>query len=80
MSFPASRSLKDFHHERLSQGQNVSLINLGCARNLVDSQTIVNNLKRNGHRMTSLQQAQVAVVNTCTFIEEAKKGIARYHC
>jgi ribosomal protein S12 methylthiotransferase len=67
------KTTKDFHQERVSQGQNVHVINLGCARNLVDSQTILGNLKRGGHRIVDFERADVAVVNTCAFIEEAKQ-------
>ena len=67
------RTTKDFQQAQLSQGQNVGLINLGCARNLVDSQAILGNLKRQGHRIVDLNKAQIAIVNTCGFIEEAKK-------
>lgn len=67
------KTIKDFHIERMAEGQKVGVINLGCARNLVDSQTILTNLKRSGHRIVPIEKADVAVVNTCAFIEEAKK-------
>ena len=68
------RSTKDFHQERVAQGRKVGIINLGCARNLVDSQTILGNLKRQGHRITTdVAGADTVVVNTCAFIAEAKK-------
>ncbi len=68
------RSTKDSNQERVSQGRNVGVINLGCARNLVDAQTILGNLKRQGHRITAdVAGADTVVVNTCAFIEEAKK-------
>jgi len=46
---------------------------LGCARNLVDSQVILGHLKKNGHHIVDVNQSDVAIVNTCAFIEEAKK-------
>jgi ribosomal protein S12 methylthiotransferase len=67
------KTTKDFTYERESQGQRVGLINLGCARNLVDSQNILSNLKRKGHRIVDMKLADVAIVNTCAFIEDAKK-------
>lgn len=63
----------DFFQERLQQGQKIGVINLGCARNLVDSQTILGRLKREGHHIVPSEQADVAIVNTCSFIEEAKQ-------
>lgn len=63
----------DFINERVRQGQNVGLINLGCARNLVDSQAILGRLKKSGHRIVDMKNADIAIVNTCSFIEEAKR-------
>ncbi|OGX09095.1 MAG: ribosomal protein S12 methylthiotransferase RimO [Omnitrophica WOR_2 bacterium GWA2_47_8] len=51
----------------------VGLINLGCARNLVDSQAILGNLKKKGHRIVDIAKADIAIVNTCSFIEDARK-------
>lgn len=73
MSQEPVKTTNDFHRERETQGQNVGVVNLGCARNLVDSQTILSNLKRQGHKITELERSDVAVVNTCAFIEEAKQ-------
>lgn len=68
------KTTKDFSRERIARGRNVGIINLGCARNLVDSQTILGNLKRQGHRITAgAAGADMVVVNTCAFIEEAKR-------
>ncbi len=64
---------QDFHQERLAQGQKVGVINLGCSRNLVDSQAILGRLKKNGHRIVDIGKADVAIVNTCSFIDEAKQ-------
>lgn len=63
----------DFINDRVRQGQNVGLINLGCARNLVDSQAILGRLKKSGHRIVDMKNADIAIVNTCSFIEEAKQ-------
>lgn len=67
------KTTTDFKKERMNQGQKVGVINLGCARNLVDSQTILSNMKRDGHKIVDIEQADVAVVNTCAFIDDAKK-------
>lgn len=68
------KSTKNFNQERVSDGRKVGVINLGCARNLVDSQTILGNLKRRGHRITTeVAGADMVVVNTCAFIEESRK-------
>ncbi|MBF0504665.1 MAG: MiaB/RimO family radical SAM methylthiotransferase [Candidatus Omnitrophica bacterium] len=63
----------DYHKERMSAGQKVGVINLGCARNLVDAQMMLGRLKKDKHRIVGHQQAQTVIVNTCSFIEEARK-------
>ena len=67
------KTTQDFHNERHTQGKNVGVINLGCARNLVDAQTILGHLKRTGHHIVDVADADIAIVNTCGFIEAAKK-------
>jgi len=50
----------------------VHLINLGCARNQVDSEIMSGRLQQAGHAMTDdPEQAEVIVINTCCFIEDA---------
>jgi len=45
---------------------------LGCAKNLVDSENVLGLLKMNGFPLvSSLQEAEVAIVNTCGFIQPA---------
>jgi ribosomal protein S12 methylthiotransferase len=47
---------------------------LGCPKNDVDSDKIIGSLQRDGLARTSdPEQADVIVVNTCAFIEEARK-------
>ena len=67
------KTTRDFQTERLHAGQKVGVINLGCARNLTDAQMILGRLKKNGHRIVEAKQAQVIIVNTCSFIEDARK-------
>ena len=67
------KTTRDFQKERLSAGQKVGVINLGCARNLVDAQMMLGRLKKNGYRIVDVTQAQTVIVNTCSFIEEARK-------
>ena len=39
------KTTQDFQKERLSAGQKVGVINLGCARNLVDAQMMLGRLE-----------------------------------
>lgn len=50
------------------------LISLGCAKNRVDSEEVLSYLSRNGFIIVSdPKQADLIIVNTCGFIEAAKK-------
>ena len=47
---------------------------LGCPKNLVDSEVMMGELVSHGHELTARpEQADVLVVNTCSFIDPAKK-------
>lgn len=51
----------------------ISLISLGCAKNLVDSEHMLARLRDAGYTITDdMAEADVGVVNTCGFIEAAK--------
>ena len=52
----------------------VGFVNLGCSKNQVDSEVMLGTLVHDGFRLTSdPKQAEVVIVNTCGFIEEAKQ-------
>ncbi len=52
----------------------VSLISLGCAKNLVDAEVMVGTLLKDGVEITSdPAQADVVIVNTCSFIDSAQQ-------
>jgi ribosomal protein S12 methylthiotransferase len=54
--------------------ESVHLISLGCPKNTADSELMLGALVRAGFDVTmDPQQAQVLLVNTCAFIEPAKK-------
>jgi len=54
--------------------QTVCLISLGCPKNLVDSEVILGLLSKEGYPLTTdPSRAEVLIVNTCSFIEEATK-------
>src|SRR4051812_50215147 len=51
-----------------------ALVTLGCARNEVDSEELAGRLAADGFRLvTDPQDAETVVVNTCGFVEAAKK-------
>jgi ribosomal protein S12 methylthiotransferase len=51
----------------------VALVTLGCAKNLVDSEIMAGLLSRGGFATSSVDEAEVAIVNTCAFIGPSKK-------
>jgi ribosomal protein S12 methylthiotransferase len=52
----------------------VGFVSLGCPKNLVDSEVMMGILARGGHELTPhADEAEVLVVNTCSFIEPAQK-------
>src|SRR3974390_655723 len=60
--------------ERLDHALKIGFISLGCPKNLVDSEVMMGQLVARGHELTPHpDQAEVLVVNTCSFIDPAKK-------
>ena len=52
----------------------IMFVSLGCDKNLVDSEVMLNLLKKHGYNITNdEQEADAAVVNTCCFIHDAKE-------
>ncbi len=50
------------------------LINLGCAKNLVDSEKITVELEKRGYQLIDeMNKAEVVIINTCGFITSAKE-------
>ena len=52
----------------------VGLISLGCAKNLVDAEVMLGTLLKDGVEITNdTAQADVVIVNTCSFIDSAQE-------
>src|SRR5215475_12753427 len=52
----------------------VGLISLGCAKNLVDAEIMLGSLLKGGAEITNdATQADVVIVNTCSFIDSAQE-------
>jgi len=57
-----------------SPERTVALVTLGCTRNEVDSEELAGRLQAEGWTLVDdAAEADVAVVNTCGFVEQAKK-------
>ncbi|MFD9721643.1 30S ribosomal protein S12 methylthiotransferase RimO [Streptomyces sp. NPDC059076] len=58
----------------MPERRTVALVTLGCARNEVDSEELAGRLAADGWELVQeASDADVAVVNTCGFVEAAKK-------
>src|SRR5579875_2354239 len=56
-----------------SGARRVALVTLGCARNEVDSEELAARLGAGDWQLTDESDAEVLVVNTCGFVDAAKK-------
>jgi len=54
--------------------QKVSLVSLGCPKNLVDAEVMLGHLPADQYEITTIDaDADIIIVNTCSFIDEAKE-------
>ena len=54
--------------------ERILLISLGCDKNLVDSEMMLGQLADRGYTFTDdEEEADIAVVNSCCFINDAKE-------
>jgi len=61
---------------RMKEKPTVDFITLGCSKNLVDSENLMGLFEAQGYHVThdaEVPQGEIAVVNTCGFIEDAKQ-------
>jgi ribosomal protein S12 methylthiotransferase len=71
ISEPVAKSLDTPETKR---PQKVGFVSLGCPKNLVDSEVMMGLLARAGAELTTrAEDADVIVVNTCSFIESAQQ-------
>lgn len=59
---------------KLENKRKVHFISLGCPKNLVDSEMMIGSLTQSNYEITpNAEDAETIIVNTCGFIEDAKK-------
>jgi ribosomal protein S12 methylthiotransferase len=52
----------------------IALVNHGCSKNLIDSELMLGFLAKKGYELTlDESQAQIVIVNTCSFIHDAEE-------
>jgi len=67
-------SVPDAHPTPATAGKRLHFVSLGCPKNLVDGEVMQGLLVRDGYRLVlDPGEADVLVVNTCAFIDEAKE-------
>ena len=75
--FPFIQTMPDntiTNTEQESMQPRIGFISLGCPKALVDSERILTQLRTDGYEIiNSYAAADIVVVNTCGFIDEAKK-------
>ena len=53
---------------------NVGFISLGCSKNLIDTEVLIGEFKKNKYNIVNEEEkADILVINTCGFIESAKE-------
>ena len=69
---PAESS--EIQEQSTKNPQKVGFVSLGCPKNLVDSEVMMGMLAQAGAELTTrAEEADVIVVNTCSFIESAQQ-------
>src|SRR5439155_12332626 len=62
------------NNEQTEYPLRIGLISLGCAKNLVDAEIMLGSLLKNGMEIVNdATQADVLIVNTCSFIDAAQE-------
>ena len=58
----------------MKTNDKISIITLGCSKNTVDSERLMNQIRLNNLKLTGkLENAGTIIINTCGFIEAAKE-------
>lgn len=55
------------------QKKKIGFISLGCDKNRVDLEKVIANFRHNGFVIAPVDQANVVIINTCSFIEDARR-------
>jgi ribosomal protein S12 methylthiotransferase len=54
--------------------KKIGFVHLGCPKNLVDTETMLGLLEKDGHQIVASEsEADLVLVNTCAFIDDAQK-------
>ncbi|MHB8370682.1 MAG: hypothetical protein ACYDBP_13525, partial [Leptospirales bacterium] len=54
--------------------KTVNIVSLGCPKNLVDTENMINDLESRGYQIVAdAEKAEIILVNTCSFVTDARK-------
>ena len=55
--------------------ESINIVTLGCSKNTIDSEVIANALQKEGYTVLheSAEDTDIVIVNTCSFIQDAKE-------
>lgn len=56
-----------------AEASRIALVSLGCDKNRVDGEVMLGLLERAGYQITAEPEADIILVNTCAFIQDAKQ-------
>jgi len=71
---PAQHGPERPRHAKETMKKKVSLVSLGCPKNLVDAEVMLGHLPADRFEIvTDEAEADIIIVNTCSFIKEAKE-------
>lgn len=74
LDMPHGNSQVDRESRTAGSPPTVGMVSLGCPKNLVDSEVMLGHLRRGGYAIAAdAREADVIVVNTCAFIDRAKR-------
>jgi ribosomal protein S12 methylthiotransferase len=74
ISRPGEKTAETLLEDHTARPTKVGFVSLGCPKNLVDSEVMMGLLARAGAELSSrAEDADVIVVNTCSFIESAQQ-------
>ena len=58
---------------KYTKTNKINIVTLGCSKNIYDSEILMSQLKANNKNVVHEKDGNVVVINTCGFIENAKK-------
>ncbi len=69
----AGKATNESKGEKKKKNARVSLVGLGCPKNVVDAEVMLGDMRKNGYDVTeNHEDADAIIVNSCGFIDDAK--------